>query len=46
MIPLVYKNYGGTENKWSTLLVADNVGDQAPVTFSFRSKSLRMMFSP
>jgi hypothetical protein len=37
MIPLVYKNYGGTEDKWSSLLVADNVGDQAPVTFRFRS---------
>jgi hypothetical protein len=37
MIPLVYKNYGGTEDKWSTLLVANNLGDQAPVVFVFRS---------
>jgi hypothetical protein len=37
MIPLVYKNYGGTENKWSTLLVANNLGDQAPVVFQFRT---------
>src|SRR5207302_8131676 len=37
MIPLVYKNYGGTENKWSSLLVADNLGDQAPVVFVFRT---------
>jgi hypothetical protein len=36
-MPLVYKNWGGTEHKWSSLLVDVNVGLPAPVVFEFWS---------
>jgi hypothetical protein len=37
MVPLVYRNYGGTRDKWSSLLISTNVGDSAPVVFAFRA---------
>jgi hypothetical protein len=37
-LPLAYRNYGGTANKWSSLLTAVNIGESAPVTFQFRSQ--------
>jgi hypothetical protein len=36
-MPLVFKNYGGTENKWSSLITSVNVGAAAPVVFEFWS---------
>jgi hypothetical protein len=37
VMPLVFKNYGGTEAKWSSLLTSVNVGAAAPVVFEFWS---------
>lgn len=36
-LPVVYKNYGGTDHKWSSMLVVDNLGEQTSVAFRLRS---------
>jgi hypothetical protein len=37
-VPLAYRQYGGTGNLWSSVLVSTNLGDSAPVVFSFRQQ--------